>query len=529
MATKPTRPIRKGPQRLAPAESVSGVPAPRRTAEAAHIAASVVGASTWAAGAAFDALRHPGVTVDRAQHLLDTLPMVWSSAKPIMTGHCDDWREQYAYTLGLQAFVYGFPWVSLTALRWRWVTQQEGIDGEPFGALNEFWHAKSLATPQQQFGRAPNADTLYSVAWLDLRQGPVVLSHPDMGQRYFCFQLVSMDSDNFAYVGTRSTGAAAGAFAIVGPDWTGKLPDGVEPLAPSRTPFGLVIGQTFVGGTDDVPNIDRLQSNYALTPLRDWHKRGHRARANRDVWAPTDPGTDPLAVWETMNRAMTENPPDTRHEAVLNLFSTIGVGPGQDVHELDEGTQHGLVRAAYEGQNLLDDVLLQGNGKRVNGWQHAPPTLGRAGAHSDFVTRAAIQCATDIVAHTPEEVSYLSCSADNRDQPLNGAHRYVLRFAKAELPKVQEAGFWSLTLYDADHNLVDNPLNQYSIGDRTPALQYDDDGGLTLYIQKLRPPESQTANWLPSPAGNFYLMMRTYLPGQDIIEQTWQPRALTRK
>jgi hypothetical protein len=525
MATESTR---TESQELAAAEAASTVPAPRQAAEAANVAASVVGASTRAAGAAFDALRHPGTTVDRAQHLLGTLPMVWSSAKPIMTGHCDNWREQYAYTLGVQAFVYGFPWLSLPALRWRWVTQQDDSIDEPYAALNEFWHMQHLPTPQHQSGGSPNTDTLRSVAWLDLRQGPVVLSHPDMGQRYFCFQLASMDSDTFAYVGTRSTGATAGAFAIVGPDWTGNLPDGVEPLAPSRTPYALVIGRTLLDGAEDPPNVHRLQSDYALTPLSRWHKKGRRARPNRDLWAPSDPERDPLAPWDTMNRAMTENPPDARHEALLTLYSTIGVGPGQDVHKLDEGSKRGLTRAAYEGQNLLDDVRIQGNGPRINGWHYPPPTVGWAGVHDDFVTRAAIQCAADTLVHTPEEAVYLTCSTDDKGQPLDGAYRYELRFAKDEIPKVHKAGFWSVTMYDADHNLADNAINRYSIGDRTPDLHREPDGGLTLYIQKRKPRGNRAANWLPSPAGHFSLTMRTYLPIQNIIEQRWQPPALTR-
>jgi hypothetical protein len=77
-----------------------------------------------------------------------------------------------------------------------------------------------------------------------------------------------------------------------------------------------------------------------------------------------------------------------------------------------------------------------------------------------------------------------------------------------------------------DMNLVDNPIDRYSIGDRTPRLAYDADGGLTLSIQHDAPPPERASNWLPAPAGAFNMVLRTYLPAQEIIEQTWVPPAL---
>jgi hypothetical protein len=74
---------------------------------------------------------------------------------------------------------------------------------------------------------------LYSVAWLHLSGGPIILSHPDMGQRYFTFQLAGFTSDNFDYIGQRTTGSAAGDLAIVGPGWHGDLPEFVV-LSPPR-------------------------------------------------------------------------------------------------------------------------------------------------------------------------------------------------------------------------------------------------------------------------------------------------------
>jgi hypothetical protein len=502
------------------------LPLQRQVVEAERAVVSMVRMSARAVVGMVGAVRHPGTVVGLARQALDALPMITATVKPLVTGHFDDWREEYAYTLGMQAFVYGFPWVQLATLRWRWVTQADDPEWTPHAALNQFWHMKAPPTARYRSGGSPNADTLYSVAWLDLRHGPVILSHPNMGERYFCFQMASMDSDNFAYVGTRATGPSAGRFAIVGPDWAGDLPEGVHRLEPSRTPYALLLGRTAVHGPGDLPTVRRLQLRYRLTVP---HGDGERAPVReKEVWAPPQHDVDPLGAWETMNRAMTENPPEARHTALLNLFSRVGVGPGQDVYTRDGATRRGLVRAAYEGRHLLDDTLTQGDGRRVNGWQYPPPTMGRAGLHDDFVTRAAFQCAAGMVAHDPEEAVYLINSTDEEGHPLSGRHRYELRFTPHELPKVDERGFWSVTVYGIDHNLVDNPIDRYAIGDRTEDLRYDPDGGLTLYVRRHRPRGQRVANWLPAPAGAFYLVLRTYLPGREIIAQSWEPPPLTR-
>ena len=147
----------------------------------------------------------------------------------------DDWREQYAYTLGVQAYVFSFPWSYLPELRYTWVTQEPSNASTPYAPLNHFWHVWKLADADYRDGGSPNYDTLYSLAWLDVGKEPVILSHPDVKDRYFTFQIASMTSDNIDYVGSRTTGSEAGHFAITGPDWRGELPPGVKRLKPSPT------------------------------------------------------------------------------------------------------------------------------------------------------------------------------------------------------------------------------------------------------------------------------------------------------
>jgi hypothetical protein len=410
-------------------------------------------------------------------------------------------------------------------LRWIWVTKPVNPERSPYAAINHFWNLRQLADASYRDGGSPNNDTLYSIAWVDVSKQPVILSHPDMGDRYFTFEIASLDSDNFAYAGKRTTGGKAGNFAIVGPDWKGTLPDGVTALSPSRTPTVLIFGRTLVDGAADVPNVNKLQDQYKLTPLDLWGKQNAVVPDNRDVWSPFDAKSDLLADFKTMNRAMTEEPPSAAHEPLLKFFASVGLGPNQDVDKMDEATKRGLARAAKGGKDLLKNIFVGGwTSKIVNGWKYPPPTMGRAGLSDDFVTRGAIQCLGGIIANDPAEAVYLNTSTDVNGQTLNGKNHYVLRFPPGQLPPVN--AFWSITMYGLDANFVANPINRYSIGNRTEGVQRDEDGGLTIYVQADSPGKDKESNWLPAPKDNFYVVLRCYMPAEEIVKQIWPPPPL---
>lgn len=435
----------------------------------------------------------------------------------------NDWRELYAYTLGMQAYVFGFPYVYLPSLRWNWVTQAKPPGSTtPYAPLNHFYNSRKLFDASYRDGGAPNNDTLYSWGFMDVSKEPLILSHPNMGERYFVFEMASMDSDNFAYVGRRTTGGAAGSFAIVGPDWKGNLPSGVRPLPPSRTPYVLIFGRTLVDGPSDIPAVTALQDQYTLVPLSLWGKANVQLPESRDVWEPFDTKVDPLAEWKTMNRAMTENPPEPRLAKLLELFAKVGVGgPYQDVDGLDEATKRGLARAAVDGRKMLNDVIRSGQlGKRVNGWNQPPKDFGRAGLADDFLLCASVQCLGGIIANDPDEAVYYNTALDGSGRFLDGSKRYILRFEPGHLPQVE--GFWSITLYDSTYNLTPNPINRYAIRDRTAGLKKDADGGLIIYLQNSSPGHDKESNWLPTTqSGLFLLVLRTYIPGTDILKQTY--------
>lgn len=129
----------------------------------------------------------------------------------------------------------------------------------------------------------------------------------------------------------------------------------------------------------------------------------------------------------------------------------------------------------------------------------------------DYLDRAA-GALEGLFVHDREEAVYFSIYEDGDARLLDGANRYVLHFGKDELPPTADKGFWSITMYGSDFQLVKNPIDRFSIGDRTPGLSYNDDGSLDLHIQSAAPDDPKT-NWLPSPPeGLFRLNYRIYLP-----------------
>ncbi len=468
-----------------------------------------------------DVIKRPEAVLHRAKQLPAAAVMLREAMAPLLTGKVDDWRTEYAYTTATQAFIYGFPYIYNAKLRHDWVTNRRDAAVMPYAAVNHFWHARSLTDATYRDGGCPNNDTLYSVAWVDLSREPIILSHPNMGNRYFTFELMAFTSDNFDYVGQRATGKAAGHFAITGPGWKGRLPAGVRKTQPSPTPWILVLGRTLVDGQEDLPDVRALQEQYKLTPLSKWGKPRARVPMRRNVYAPPDPHQDPLGPWKSLNAMLAENPPPAHHALLLNQFARIGIGPRLDVEAQPEVVKRALIRAASIGMPLLRQQFLSGDWATViNGWRYPPPEEGRFG--DDFLRRAADQSLAGITANDPAEAVYLVNFDDASGKKLSGKGRYRLRFAAGELPPV--GAFWSVTAYtDEDMNLIPNAAGRFSVGDRTPGLRREPDGGLTIYLQPRSPGSAREPNWLPTAADRpWFVILRMYLPHTSVVQARWK-------
>jgi len=434
-----------------------------------------------------------------------------------------------AYEIGMEAYVYFYPLISMDVTR-RIGTNAPLGSSPGHGPMNVFAHMRAF--PDENFREVvrPNFDTLYSSAWLDLSNGPVVVSAPDTDGRYYLLPMLDMWSDVFASPGKRTSGTGAGHFAVVPPGWTGKLPAGVQRID-APTSYVWVIGRTQTNGPMDYESVHAVQDGFAITPLSAWGKRAVPVEAVIDL--SVDMKTPPLVQVNTMPAAryfaysaelLKLNPPHATDWSTIARLARIGIEPGKpfDMSKLPEDIQAALARATADGLKLMNGKLPT-LARIVNGWQMNTDTMG---VYGNYYLKRAIVAMVGLGANQPEDAIYPLLIVDAEGQPLMAQNRYVVHFEKEQLPPVE--AFWSITMYDAEGFQVANPLERFAIGDRD-ALKYNADGSLDIYIQHDRPGEDRKSNWLPAPAsGALGVTMRLYAPKPQALDGRWNPPAVKR-
>ncbi|MCI0352468.1 MAG: DUF1254 domain-containing protein [Acidobacteriales bacterium] len=440
-------------------------------------------------------------------------------------------QENQIRDLAIDAYIYGHPLVLMDVTREVITATPNADDDRLMAPLNQFAHARQF--PDHTFTNvvSPNADTLYSVAWLDLSKEPMILSVPEMGNRYYLMQLLDAWTNVFASPGTRTTGSHKGDFAIVGPRWAGKLPAGLREIK-SPTDMVLVGGRTQTNGKQDYAAVHAMQQKYKLTPLNAWGKT-YVAPTNVPVKQGVDAKTPPVDQIRRMDARnffsrlaglLKGNPPAPADAPFVERFRAFGLEPGQifEQRNLDPAVVEQLEVSVRDAQNKIAAEAKKPHGKNLNGWEFME-NVGRYG--TDYLWRAVIAL-VGLGANLAEDAVYPRATVDSDGQPLIGANQYVLRFAPGELPPV--AAFWSVTLYNDKQFFVENPINRYAIGDRDK-LKLDNDGALSLYIQNQSPGRDKESNWLPAPSGSFNLFMRLYWPKKEVIEGIWRPPRIERQ
>jgi hypothetical protein len=435
--------------------------------------------------------------------------------------------ENEAYEIGIEAYLYFYPLISMDVTR-RFTTNLPPGMKPGMGPMNAFHHKRAYPTANDREVVRPNFDTLYSLAWLDLTRGPVIVSAPDTGGRYYLLPLMDMWTDAFAVPGRRTSGTAAANFAVVPAGWKGKLPKGVERIE-SPTPYVWIIGRTQTNGPKDYAAVHKVQDGYKVTLLSQWGKKPSTPKFTSD---PTvDMKTPPLEQVNNMPAAkyfgygaelMNRNPPHFTDWSQVARLKRIGIVPGKsfDLNKAPPAVKAGLERAVVNGLKQMKEKLPT-LARVVNGWQMNTDTMG---VYGDYYLKRAIVAMAGLGANQPEDAIYPLCIGDADRNPLDGANNYVLHFPKDELPPV--GAFWSVTMYDAEGYQVANKLNRFAIGDRDE-LKYKPDGSLDLYLQHESPGADKESNWLPSPAkGTLGVTMRLYAPKPEALDGRWNPPAV---
>lgn len=428
-------------------------------------------------------------------------------------------RAELGYLYSVPAFLH-------LRQRYQWLLgMQHAAPGsaDPFG---EFLLLREPASPRTA-DASPNVDTLYGASFVDLSAGPVVLSVPEVPERYYSVAMLDAYFYAFDYVGSRTTGQRAGRYLIAGPGWNGRVPAGIKQVFRAPTPSINLYQRIYFRNAADLPAVRALQDQIRIEPLtplseaaaRARHERVLRIREARPLELP-----DPLRMFELSNAYMAENPPPESDRALCEHFAPVGIGPGLAVPG-DESGREWLRLGAQAGARTISALAVAG-AKLVNGWQMPATDVARRGGPGGIVQQALTQVRT-IGANVPQEALYYTTYTDGKGQALDARKRYAQHFAPGQLPPITKDrfGFWSLTLmHRSNYRLVANPIDRYALRSADPFV-FNPDGSLTLWLQTEAPADpARRANWLPAPAaGEFTLNLRVYIPAAPALDGQWAP------
>lgn len=434
------------------------------------------------------------------------------------------WHGVKQIERGVRAYLYGYPLVLMDATKT--ATVGDGV--------NRVNHSRTF--PDHAFRRVvrPNVDTLYSTIWFDLAAEPVVVELPDSEGRYYLVPFMDAWTNVFASIGTRTTGGGPQQYLVVGPNWSGGAPNNMTVLrSPTRMAWAIGRINTLAGLENGDPSADMLaahnfQSRIVVTPLSAWQdgaryvqteKRPIPGMENRPAEAVAQ--MDANTFFTRMMQLMQDNKPaPVDAPFVERVLAPLGLTP-EDAKNFDGLSFIQEWTLSIAMQKIPDIMARIGSMREYSetywtGMPQAGVPLGRYG--TNYPLRAYV-AHVGLGANEPEDAIYPMAIQDASGEPLNGSQNYVLHFPAAALPPVN--GFWSLTLYNEDAYLVENPIGRYAVGGRDPLI-YNTDGSLDIYVQPSAPASPFGANWLPSVEGQpFSLTMRLYWPKDEVLNGLW--------
>lgn len=430
-----------------------------------------------------------------------------------------------------EAFIYGFPMVMGYGVLYEYAVDTRS---DQFKApFNQIYNTARVYTPNDRAVVTPNSDTPYSFVWADLRAEPLVLSVPEVDKRrYYSVMLADLYSCNYGYIGSRATGNGAGSYMITGPNWNGEAPRGIKKVFRCETEFSLVLYRTQLFGPDDIDNVKQVQAGYKVQTLSAFLSQPPPPPAPEIPWLRLDKqlaASDPFVY---LNFALQFCPPVASaavEKPLRDQFARIGIEAGQPFPhgKLTAEQKRGLEAGVKSGlEKIRQRVATLGNDK--NGWRVGGVQGDRAFFKGDWTLRAAAAMAGIYGNNEVEALYPLLATDSDGNKPDCGQNRYTLTFAQGQLPPVH--AFWSVTMYDGQTQLlIENPIHRYLINSpMLPDMKKNEDGSLTIYVQKDSPGKERESNWLPAPDGPIYVAMRLYWPKDEAIKGDWKPPVLQR-
>ncbi|WP_082102625.1 DUF1254 domain-containing protein [Sphingomonas sp. Ag1] len=393
--------------------------------------------------------------------------------------------------------------------------EMAGSRAETLGSVapNRIFHARALTTPETQRVTTPNNDTLYSRSWINLNAGPVRVTLPRTGKRYLSVAFMDMYSNNFALLGTRTTGGDGGTFTLVGPNAATTDPLAIR----APTPWVWMLSRLLVDGDADLAAANAIHGQLKLD-------------------APAAPAPAKFATraapwneyFDSVQRLIVENPPPVTDDLLFERIAPLGLGPkgGFNPNRFSADQRREIEAGIAAARTSLKSTRRQG--QVIDGWVFPKLTLGDFG--QDYFYRAQVSLG-GLAALPRAEAMYMRPLSERGTVTFDSSENWKLTLPADRLPPVD--AFWSMTMYratnDGQYFFFDNPINRYAIGNRTAGLRKDADGGLTIWMSRNDPGAERRANWLPLPSeGPFAPVFRAYMPKPEFVDGDYHLPAMTR-
>jgi hypothetical protein len=435
-----------------------------------------------------------------------------------------------------EAYLYGFPMIVGYDVLYKYFIDHNS--GQFKASINQIHNEARVFTPADTGISTPNSDTPYSMAFLDLRAEPMVLCMSEIEKRrYYDVQLVDLYTDNYGYMGSRTTGNGAGCYMVMGPDWTGEeTAKGIAKSFRSESQFTLVIYRTQLFDPADMDNVKRIQAGYKIEPLSAFLGRPAPPAAPAVDWPKFEQSAFTKAFPEYLDCLLQFCPPvgtAAVEKPLRERFARIGIGPGKKApHKALPPEIKAAIGAGVKAAFAKIGKTAESIGTDVNGWHIGAAAGSREFYHGDWALRAAA-AKLGIYGNSEAEAVYPFTRHDANGIVADGnKHTYQMTFPAGQLPPVN--AFCSITKYDGRTQLlIANPIHRYLINSpMLPELKKNPDGSLTIYVQKASPGKDKESNWLPAPDGPMFVVMRLYWPKTEspsvypLGKGTWKPPAL---
>ncbi len=421
-----------------------------------------------------------------------------------------------------EGFIYGLPIVMNYAVMYEYaVDKNSGQYKAPFNQIN---NEARVFTYKDTSVITPNSDTPYSILWMDLRAEPIVLSVPAVEKsRYFSVMLCDGNTYNYGYIGSRATGNEPGDYMVAGPNWKGEAPPGIKKVFRSSTQFSAVAYRTQLFNPEDMPNVVKIQAGYKVQPLSQYLKQPVPPAAPAVNFPKINKEMVRTGFFDYLAFALQFAPAEAQEKEIRGKLARLG-----GLAALSQEQKAAVMAGVKEGEAKIKQYLESGQ-KNINGWKVGSLFGDSAFYNGDRLKRAAAAQA-GIYGNDAAEAMYPMTKTLADGEALDGSkHNYTLTFAAGQFPPVN--AFWSVTMYDGKTQLlIKNPINRYLINSpMLPNMKKNENGSLTLYIQKDSPGKDKESNWLPAPNDTIYLVMRLYWPKTEAPsilpagEGSWKP------